>query len=88
MGDLGRRFLDCLVAAADDAGPPADPEFRAALRACMEWAVADVLAYSPEDAVVPDGAPVPRWTWEGLVPALDVSAGRGAPSRSPVPRAS
>ena len=38
MSDLGRRFAECFAAAADDAGLPADPEFRAALRAYMEWA--------------------------------------------------
>ena len=42
MLELGPRFVDCFVAAADDVGLPADPEFRAALRAYMEWAVADV----------------------------------------------
>ena len=68
MGDLGRRFVACFVAAADDAGLPADPGFRAALRAYMEWAVDDVLTYSPVDAVVPSGLPVPRWSWEGLQP--------------------
>ena len=66
MTDLGRRFVDCFVPAADDAGLPADPEFRAALRAYMVWAVDDVLAYSPDDA---DGVPadraVPRWNWDG-----------------------
>jgi hemoglobin len=66
--DLGRRFVECFVAAADDAGLPADPEFRAALRAYMEWAVADVLVYSAEGSVVPAGLPMPRWSWEGLVP--------------------
>ena len=66
MGDLGERFVACFVAAADDAGLPADPEFRAALRAYMEWAVADVLTYSPVDAAVPTGAPMPRWSWDGL----------------------
>jgi hemoglobin len=53
------------VAAADDAGLPADPEFRAALRAYMEWAVDDVLAYSAEGSVVPPGLPMPRWSWDG-----------------------
>ena len=33
MADLGRRFVDCFVAAADDAHLPADPESRGALRA-------------------------------------------------------
>jgi hemoglobin len=65
MDDLGRRFVECFVAAMDDAGLPADPEFRAAMRAYMEWAVADVLTYAPEDSVVPAGAAMPRWSWDG-----------------------
>jgi hemoglobin len=64
--DLGRRFVDCFVLAADDAGLPADPQFRAALREYMQWAVADVLAYSPQGSTVPDGLAVPRWSWDGL----------------------
>jgi len=66
VGDLGERFLDCFVQAADDAGLPADPEFRGALRAYMQWAVAEVLTYSPEDAVVPQGLAMPHWSWNGL----------------------
>jgi hemoglobin len=69
MGDLGRRFVECFVQAADDAGLPGDPEFRAALRAYMEWAVADVLAYSPVDATVPAGVAMPHWSWNGLQPS-------------------
>ena len=67
MTDLGRRFVDCFVAAADDAGLPADADLRGALRAYMEWAVADVLDHErPDD--VPAHLPVPRWTWEGPAP--------------------
>jgi hemoglobin len=66
MEDLGRRFVDCFVAAADDAGLADDREFRAALRAYMEWAVSDVLVYSAEGSVVPDGVPMPHWSWDGL----------------------
>ena len=47
-------------------GDMTDPEFRAALRAYMEWAVDDVLMFSPTDAVVPDGLPMPHWSWDGL----------------------
>lgn len=64
--DLGRRFVRCFVAAADDAGLPGDPEFRAALRAYMEWAVEEVLSYGSGDAEVRSGLPMPRWTWSGL----------------------
>ena len=64
--DLGRRFIGCFVLAADDAGLPADPEFRAALRSYMVWAVDQVLAYSATDAIVPTQLPMPRWSWDGL----------------------
>jgi hemoglobin len=66
MGDLGRRFIECFVRAADDAGLPEDPDFRAALRDYMVWAVQDVLSYSPENSVVPAGIAMPTWSWDGL----------------------
>jgi hemoglobin len=65
MSDLGRRFVDCFVAAADDAELPADPEFRAALRAYMEWAVARFLAYPDDPSSIPAGLAVPHWGWDG-----------------------
>jgi hemoglobin len=68
MGDLGERFLRCFDAAANDAGLPADPDFRDALHAYMRWAVDDVLSYSPPDTVVAPGAAMPRWDWDGLQP--------------------
>jgi hemoglobin len=66
MSDLGRRFVDCFAAAADDAGLPEDPEFRAVLRAYMEWAVGDVALSHPHDADVPADLPIPHWSWTGL----------------------
>jgi hemoglobin len=63
--DLGERFVASFVQAADDAGLPDDAELRRALTAYMEWAVAEVLAYSPEDAVVEPNLAVPRWGWNG-----------------------
>jgi len=67
MSDLGRRFVACFAAAADDAGLPEDVAFRAALHAYMEWAVSEVLAFGPPDATVPEHLPLPRWAWDGLV---------------------
>ncbi len=64
--DLGARFVTCFVQAADDAGLPDDPEFRAGLRAYMEWAVGDVLSYSPPESPVLADLPTPRWDWHGL----------------------
>lgn len=76
MSDLGRRFVDCFVHAADDAGLPADPAFRAALRAYMEWAVGEVALSHPHDMDVPPDLRVPRWSWDGLEPP--VHEGRGS----------
>ncbi len=72
--DLGARFGACFVRAADDAGLPDDPEFRTGLRAYMEWAVGEVLSYSPpESHVAPDlpvsagvGTDCGRSRWIGL----------------------
>ncbi len=64
--DLGERFARCFVQAADDAGLPDDTAFRAALRAYMQWAVREVLDYSPPGSQIPAELPVPRWSWDGL----------------------
>jgi hemoglobin len=69
MSDLGRRFVSCFMLAADDAGLPGDPEFRAALRAYMEWAVRDVALSHPDDTDVPADLTVPHWSWDGLASA-------------------
>ena len=66
LDDLGVRFVECFVQAADDAGLPDAPEFRSSLRAYMEWAVRDVLAYAPQGTAVPQNLAVPRWSWDGL----------------------
>lgn len=64
--DLGERFVACFVQAADDANLPDDPDFRGGLRSYMEWAVREVLAYSPRGAAVPMTMAMPRWSWNGL----------------------
>ena len=64
--DFGPRFVACFMQAADDARLPGDPEFRAGLRAYMEWATGEVLAYAPSDSQVAADLPVPRWSWSGL----------------------
>jgi hemoglobin len=64
--DLGDRFVSCFVQAADDAALPRDPAFRASLRGYMEWAVHEVLSYSPRGSKVPPSMPLPHWSWSGL----------------------
>lgn len=57
------RFASLMSLAADDAGLPADPEFRSALVAYLEWGTRLALANSEPDAPVVEHAPVPRWGW-------------------------
>jgi hemoglobin len=64
--DFGPRFVACFMQAADDAGLPDDPEFRARLRSYMEWATEEVLSYAPSDSKVAADLPVPHWSWNGL----------------------
>jgi hemoglobin len=66
MSDLGRRFVDCFVSAADDAALPDDARFRESLAAYMRWAVDEVLAHEERDGV-PARMGMPRWSWNGLV---------------------
>ncbi|HTC68100.1 MAG TPA: group II truncated hemoglobin [Acidothermaceae bacterium] len=69
MTDLGRRFVECFVLAADDAHLPDDPAFRTALREYMQWAVGEMISYPDADDTVPSELPMPKWSWDGLQPA-------------------
>jgi hypothetical protein len=48
---------------ADDAGLPADPEFRAAFVAYLEWGSRLAMENSQPGAKPPMHMPVPRWWW-------------------------
>jgi len=57
------RWVQLIAAAADAAGLPADPEFRSAFVAYIEWGTRIALANSQPGAEPPPEAPVPRWGW-------------------------
>jgi hemoglobin len=61
------RFVTLLSRAADDAGLPDDPEFRAALMGYAEWGTRLAVQNSQPGAAVAPHAPVPRWGW-GVAP--------------------
>jgi hemoglobin len=61
------RFVTLLSRAADDAGLPDDPEFRAAIMGYAEWGTRLAVANSGPDAAPVEHAPVPRWGW-GVAP--------------------
>ena len=57
------RFVSLMSLAADDGGLPADPEFRSALMAYVEWGTRLALENSQPGAETAEHAPVPRWGW-------------------------
>ena len=61
------RFASLMSRAADDAGLPDDPEFRAAFVGYVEWGTRLAVHNSRDDAKVAAHAPVPRWGW-GVAP--------------------
>src|SRR5205823_5012567 len=65
--DLGARFAACFMQAADDVSLPDDPDFRAGLRAYIEWAVREVVSCSPRGSQVPADLALRRWCWVGPV---------------------
>jgi len=60
-------FVSTMSRAADDAALPADPEFRSALLAYLEWGTRLAFENSQPDAEPVTSAPVPRWGW-GVAP--------------------
>jgi len=61
------RFASLMSLAADDAGLPADPEFRAAFVGYLEWGTRLAQHNSQTGGDVVEHAPVPRWGW-GVAP--------------------
>ena len=61
------RFVTLLSRAADDAGLPSDPEFRAAIMGYAEWGTRLAMHNSQPQAAPVQQAPVPRWGW-GVAP--------------------
>lgn len=66
-GEQRLRFVELMSRAADDAGLPGDPEFRAALLGYLEWGTRLAMHNSQPGADVVENAPVPRWGW-GVAP--------------------
>jgi hemoglobin len=63
-------FVSTMSIAADDAGLPADPEFRSALLAYLEWGTRLAFENSQDGASPFEGATVPRWGWGEAPPYI------------------
>jgi hemoglobin len=62
-----RRWVNLIQDAADEAGLPDDPEFRAAFLGYIEWGTRLAKQNSQPGADVLREAPVPHWGW-GVAP--------------------
>ena len=61
------RAIACFDGALADVGLADDPRLRQALHDYFAWATTDSMARYHESADdVPDGLPIPRWSWDGL----------------------
>jgi hemoglobin len=61
--DKRRRWVELLLATADELGLPDDPEFRSALVGYLEWGSRLAVINSQPGATVDPHAPMPRWGW-------------------------
>jgi len=69
------RWVALLTRSADEAGLPADPEFRAAFTSYLEWGSRIAKENATTGAHPPEHMPVPRWSWvAGAYPGSRVSA--------------
>jgi hemoglobin len=59
-----KRWMDLLLASADEIGLPGDPEFRSALVSYIEWGSRlAVINSQPGVAPAPADSPMPKWGW-------------------------
>lgn len=58
-----RRWIELLLACADEVGLPDDPEFRSAFVGYLEWGTRLAVLNSQPGAEAVEDAPMPRWGW-------------------------
>jgi hemoglobin len=64
LSDVQRqRWIALLLECADQLNVPADPEFRSAFVAYLEWGTRLAVINSQPGAQVIEDAPMPRWGW-------------------------
>jgi CDGSH-type Zn-finger protein len=61
--DQRARWAATLLACVDEVGLPADPEFRSAFAAYIEWGSRLAVENSQVDARPPASMPMPSWDW-------------------------
>jgi hemoglobin len=65
--EMNRRAIACFDLALDAAGLASDERLREVLHDYFAWATThSMAAYEDSADDVPDGLPLPRWSWDGL----------------------
>jgi hemoglobin len=66
--DQRKRWVDVMLAAADEAHLPDDPEFRSAFIAYIEWGTRMAKMFSQPGESAPEESPMPTWGWGERTP--------------------
>ncbi len=65
--EMDRRAIDCFDQALDDVGLTATEPVRQVLHDYFAWATTTTMSrYHDSADDVPDGMPIPHWSWDGL----------------------
>jgi hemoglobin len=65
--EMDRRAIACFDAALSDVGLPEHDAVRPVLHDYFAWATTTTMSrYHDSADDVPDGLPIPRWSWDGL----------------------
>lgn len=65
--EMDRRAIACFGQALDDAGLSAGEPVRQVLHDYFAWATTTTMSsYHDSAADVPEGLPIPHWSWDGL----------------------
>jgi hemoglobin len=82
--EMDRRAIACFDQALADAGLAGHDRLRRVLHDYFGWATTTTMArYHRSADDVPDGLPIPRWSWDGLIsprdPAPEIRPPRSGP---------
>jgi hemoglobin len=65
--EMDRRAIACFDQALDDVGLSAEEPVRQVLHDYFAWATTTTMSrYHDSAADVPEGLPIPHWSWDGL----------------------
>jgi hemoglobin len=65
--EMDERAQVCFAQALDDARLPDDERLRTTLTAWFRWATADMASHPDSADEVPEGLPLPTYSWDGPV---------------------